>query len=107
MAELRIRDLEDSIRPDEIRYMVTQEGDCHHDEVKVGAIRRGNDGLGMAWIRCPLSAANKIAEKKRVQMGQQPEYSSWSHGRYNVLSAYEASARARWTEVQCVIDARQ
>lgn len=53
MAEIRVRDLKDSIKPDEIRYVVTQEGDCHHEEVKVGPIRllivaRGNNGLGVA-----------------------------------------------------------
>lgn len=55
MAELRVRDLEDSIMPDEIAYVITQEGNCHHTEVRIGPIRRGNDGLGVAWIRCPLA----------------------------------------------------
>lgn len=54
MAELRLRDLEDSIQPDEVKYVITQEGDCHHQEVKVGTIRRGNDGLGVVWVQCPL-----------------------------------------------------
>lgn len=53
MAELRIRDLEDSIKPDEITYVITQEGRCHHTEVRVGPINRGNDGFGAAWVRPP------------------------------------------------------
>lgn len=78
MAEMRVRDLEDSIKPDEVRYVITQEGDCHHDEVKVGTIKRGNDGLGVIWVRCPLSAANKIAEKGRIQIG-------WTNARVALL----------------------
>lgn len=64
MAELRVRDLEDSIKPDKIKYVVTQEGDCHHEEVKVGQIRRGNNGLGVAWIQCPVNAAQTGLWKK-------------------------------------------
>lgn len=69
MAELRIRDQEDSIMSDEITYVITQEGDCHHTEVRVDPIRKGNDGLEVTWIRCPLSAAIKIAEKSKIQVG--------------------------------------
>lgn len=78
MAELRIRDLEDSIMPDEITYVITQEGGCHHSEVRVGPIKRGNDGLGVAWVRCPLSAAVTIANKGRVQVG-------WTNARIQLL----------------------
>lgn len=78
MAELRVRDLEDSIKPDEIKYVITQEGDCHHEEVKVGQVRRGNNGLGVAWIQCPVNAANKIIEKGRIQIG-------WTSARITLL----------------------
>lgn len=78
MAEMRIKDLEDSIKPDEIKYIVTQEGDCHHEDVKVGAIRRGNNGLGVAWIQCPLSAANRIVAKGKILIG-------WTNARVMLL----------------------
>lgn len=78
MAEMRVRDLDDSIRPDELKYVVTQTGGCHESEVRVGPIRRNVDGLGIAWIKCPLSAANKIMERGRLQIG-------WANARIQML----------------------
>lgn len=80
MAELRVRDLDDSIRPDELKYVVTEVGGCHESEVRVGPIRRNTDGLGIAWVKCPLTAANKILEKRRLQIG-------WANARVQLLDA--------------------
>lgn len=78
MAEMRVRDLDDSIRQDELKYVITESGGCHENEVKVGPIRRNIDGLGIAWFKCPLSAANKIMEKGRLQIG-------WANARVQML----------------------
>lgn len=80
MAEMRIRDLDDSIRPDELKYVVTEAGGCHEGEVRVGPIRKNIDGLGIAWIKCPLSATNKIMERGRLQIG-------WANARVQMLEA--------------------
>lgn len=81
MAELRVRDLDDSIRPDELKYVVTEIGGCHENEVRVGPIRRNVDGLGIAWVKCPLTAANKILEKRRLQIG-------WANARVQMLDVH-------------------
>lgn len=47
MAEMRVKDLDDSIRQDELKYVITESGGCYDSEVKVGPIRRNIDGLGI------------------------------------------------------------
>lgn len=68
-AELRIRGLEDSIRPGEVAAAVAAAGDCPLGEVKTGEVRFSPGGLGTIWVRCPLRAARAIAGRGRLQVG--------------------------------------
>lgn len=59
IAEIRIRDLEESLTIDEIALAVATAGDCKREDVRVSPnIRWAVNGLGTAWIKCPLSSAN-------------------------------------------------
>lgn len=61
MAEIRLRELERSITPLEIATSVALSGGCEVEEIKVGNIRMSPNGMGTAWAKCPLTAANKIS----------------------------------------------
>jgi len=77
-AELRLKDIEESITTGEIAEAAALEGECQETEVKVGPVRTGTNGLGTAWIRCPLIAANRLARKGHLKLG-------WTRARIEVL----------------------
>ncbi|KAK9296744.1 hypothetical protein QLX08_009357 [Tetragonisca angustula] len=63
MAEMRIKDLDDSVIKQEVANAIARYGECKEEQVTVGEIRRVMPRLmGIAWVRCPLSAARKIAQ---------------------------------------------
>jgi len=68
-AELRLKDLEDSISAVEIANMIADEGECVPDEIRVGPIRQGLNRLGTAWVRCPMITANRLLRKGRLTLG--------------------------------------
>lgn len=81
LAEMHIRDLEASITAEEIAQAVASAGDCRVDEVRVGwNVRIMANGLGIAWIRCPLTAAMTIANEGTLRVG-------WSKARTELLPA--------------------
>ncbi|XP_011859459.1 PREDICTED: uncharacterized protein LOC105556953 [Vollenhovia emeryi] len=80
MAELRIRDLDDSINQEEVRGAVERAGLCSGQEIKVGPIRRATNGLGTVWTQCPLDAAKRVAELGRLRIG-------WIAARVELLEA--------------------
>lgn len=60
--EVRLKGLDASITPDEVREALAQKGQCDPEEIKVSVLRRISNGLNTVWARCPLVSANKIAE---------------------------------------------
>jgi len=68
-AEMRVKDIEDSISAIEIAEALAAQGGCATDDVRVGPIRIGANQLGTAWVRCPLVAANKIVKRGRLTLG--------------------------------------
>lgn len=68
-AELRISGFDDSITSEEIRYIISQKGDCNIDDVKVGSIKWMANGLGTIWAKCPLMSANKLVANNKIKMG--------------------------------------
>lgn len=60
-SELRIKDLDDSVTAEEVALAVAEAGECQTADVKAGTISRASNGLGTIWVRCPLTAAGKIA----------------------------------------------
>lgn len=60
-------------------YRVSKSGGCSPIDVKVGTIKTDPNGMGTAWVRCPLAAANKIAAAgARIFVG-------WVRARMDIL----------------------
>ena len=68
-AEMRISGLDDSVTPAEVASAVARAGECSVDAVKTGEIRQNAFGLGTIWVRLPIAAANKAANKGRILVG--------------------------------------
>lgn len=68
-AELRISGLDDSVSITEIVTAVARSGDCAEDAVKTSQINWNTAGLGTVWVRCPVTAAKKIADGNRILVG--------------------------------------
>lgn len=67
MAEVIIRDLDDSITPQEVAQAVAQNGECRVEEINTGEIRQRTPySLGTIWVRCPATAARKIIQKGKI-----------------------------------------
>ncbi|KOB76092.1 hypothetical protein OBRU01_06676 [Operophtera brumata] len=69
MGELRLKDLDDSVTPQEVQTAVSTSGDCSVINVRVGDIRRSPTALGTVWVRCPLASVRKLAAAKHVVVG--------------------------------------
>lgn len=55
MAELRIRDLDDSIVSKEVIWAIAKAGGCKEEEISVGEIRqRSSRSLSTIWVRSRL-----------------------------------------------------
>lgn len=69
MAELRVRGLDASVTPQEIRDALANKGQCSPDVIKVGEVRRVPNSIGTVWARCPLASANTIVEAGGIKVG--------------------------------------
>jgi len=49
-AEIRVKDLEDSVSAAEIAEAVADQGQCDLGDIRVGPIRLGTNQLGTAWV---------------------------------------------------------
>lgn len=79
-AELRLSNLDDSVTPGEVVAAVARVGGCAEDQVKTGEIRPDHTGLGSLWVRCPVTAAKKVAEGGRFLVG-------WSSAQVKLLES--------------------
>lgn len=68
-AEIHVRDPSDAVVEEDVFKAVASVGDCDHTLVKVEPIRSTGRGLGTAWVRCPLAAANKLVTAGRLRIG--------------------------------------
>lgn len=69
MSELRVKDLDDAVSGWDISHAQAEVGGCRPSEISTGPVRRGTNGLGTAWVRCPLVAAKKIVDAGKMQIG--------------------------------------
>jgi len=83
-AEIRVKDLEDSISADEVAQTVADSGECQVGDVRVGPVRKGTNGLGTIWVRCPLIAANRLIRKGHLKLG-------WTRSRVELLPERQTS----------------
>jgi len=69
-VNLKITGLDDSAMPGEVAAVVSRAGGCSLSEVRCGTIRTGrNGGLGTAIVACPVAAAKKVVEARRILFG--------------------------------------
>ncbi|XP_075983197.1 uncharacterized protein LOC142981284 [Anticarsia gemmatalis] len=68
-AELRITGLDDSASPEEIKAALSRAGECPADSVRLGQIRLGPHGGGSIWACCPVAAAKKLVDGRRLLIG--------------------------------------
>ncbi|KYN16731.1 hypothetical protein ALC57_11006, partial [Trachymyrmex cornetzi] len=69
MADIRMKDLEESTTKEDIILALTLHGSCSDKVLKLGEIIPSNNGLGTMWIRCPLAVAKKITKSRRIRVG--------------------------------------
>lgn len=60
-VELRMSGLDDSVSPEEVGAAVSPACGCVAGAVKVGEVRQDRNGLGAAWVRCPVATAKKVS----------------------------------------------
>ncbi|XP_011858731.1 PREDICTED: uncharacterized protein LOC105556255 [Vollenhovia emeryi] len=80
LAEIRIRDLDDSITVEDVKEAVAKAGGCTPPEVKTGEIKLAPNGLGTIWVQCPLVSAKRAAAPGKVKIG-------WIIARLELLEA--------------------
>lgn len=64
MAEIRIRDVDESTSKEEILEKIASIGLCKKDNIRAGELVQATNGLSTLWVRCPLMAAKKITRDK-------------------------------------------
>lgn len=69
MGELRLRGIDPSTTMEEIREELERLCGCGRQDFRVSPISVMRDGMGVAWITCPLEFAAKIAEKGVIALG--------------------------------------
>ncbi|XP_011858067.1 PREDICTED: uncharacterized protein LOC105555652 [Vollenhovia emeryi] len=69
MAEIRIRDLDDSVTVTDVTEAIAEAGGCAPSEVRTGEVKPAPNGLGTIWVQCPLAAAKKAAAAGRIKIG--------------------------------------
>ena len=77
MAEIRIRDLDDSILAQEVAKAIALNGECRIEQVTVREVRRHPTPHSI-WAHCPLTATRKIAQHDRIVI-------EWSSSRVDIL----------------------
>lgn len=68
-GELRLRGIDPSTTVEDIYRELESLSGCHRQDLKVSSINSMRDGMGVAWVGCPLQVAVKIAEHGAVTLG--------------------------------------
>lgn len=68
-AEVRVRDLDDSVEPQDVANAVANIGGCSPGDIKTGVIQFSGRGLGTLWVRCPAAVAGKLVAARRIRVG--------------------------------------
>ncbi|XP_026330482.1 uncharacterized protein LOC113237981 [Hyposmocoma kahamanoa] len=68
-ADLRVTGFDESVTPEKIRAVVAAKGQCPQSAVSVGAVRLAPNGRGSALVRCPVTAAQRVAAAGRILVG--------------------------------------
>ncbi|KMQ96920.1 hypothetical protein RF55_2771 [Lasius niger] len=69
MAEFRLRELDESIVPEDVRKALAELGSCPRGSIRIEEIRMSPLGMGTIWAKCPVSTAKKAGDAKRIRVG--------------------------------------
>ncbi|XP_011858889.1 PREDICTED: uncharacterized protein LOC105556407 [Vollenhovia emeryi] len=69
IAEIRLRDLEDSLGVEEVRGWVADAARCSVSDVQCGALQPAAGGTYSLWARFPLTSAKEIVQQWRIRAG--------------------------------------
>jgi len=69
MGELRLRGIDPSTSTEEVYTELEAMSGCLRQDLKVSPIINMRDGMGVAWVKCPLEIAVKMAERGVVTLG--------------------------------------
>lgn len=89
MATLRVGDLDDSIRPNDVTSALARVTGGKEEDLKAeeeDSVRRGRGGLGSFLMRCLLIHALRAEEVGRIRVGFWSESKCWKNAHCCVLS---------------------
>ncbi|KMQ91510.1 cellular nucleic acid-binding protein [Lasius niger] len=81
-AELRIREIDVSVSPNEVVEEIAKIGGCRKGDVQIGRIRNAPYGQDSVWVRCPALAARRKEQEDEFE-GDEEE---WVQGSSRILS---------------------
>ncbi|XP_037303248.1 uncharacterized protein LOC119193727 [Manduca sexta] len=58
-VELRLSELDYTATPESVAAALSKAGECAVEAIKVGQIRPDRSGVGTAWVKMPIKAAQK------------------------------------------------
>ncbi|KYN21933.1 hypothetical protein ALC57_05671 [Trachymyrmex cornetzi] len=73
MADIRMKDLEESTTKEDILLALTLHGNCSDKVLRLGEIIPSINELGTLWIRCPLAVAKNITKNVMARVDLLPE----------------------------------
>jgi len=68
IAAIRIRGLDEAVTVKEVVAAIADRGVARPEEMRV-SINRPANGMGVAWVRCPVRAADDLASAIRIRIG--------------------------------------
>jgi len=69
IGEIRLRGIDPATSQEEISYELEKCSGCPPRDLKVSFVNTMRDGIGVAWARCPLEYAIRIAEQGSITLG--------------------------------------
>lgn len=79
-GEIRVIGMDESVTKDELVTAIAGASGCSREEVDVGIPRPMRNGLLMAWAKCPLANAVRVAKVGKLKVG-------WTVARVEILAA--------------------
>jgi len=108
MAQIRIRDLDESIDQEDIVQAIMGVGGGSPQNIKVGRTATAPNGMRAVVVQCPLAVANRVVGCGRITVGWAAYRVSIMEARSDVLdvwswATYSRNARVRWIAAPAVI----
>lgn len=69
MGEIRLRGIDPATTVNDIRAALVELAGCASSVVKISQISKMRDGMGIAWVHCPLEYATRMASSGSINLG--------------------------------------